>query len=92
MAQCSSWSLPTWTMSFSTSFGDDTRGSIESGKIADLVLYDGDPFEHTTHVTHTIQEGRVVYDREDYLKLPLARRALPVTSGVGGVGCCMGEW
>jgi imidazolonepropionase-like amidohydrolase len=71
---------------------DDTRGSIESGKVADLVLYDGDPFEHATHVTYTIQEGRVVYDREDYLKLPLARRALPVTSGVGGVGCCMGEW
>jgi len=53
---------------------DDTRGSIEVGKVADLVLYDGDPFEHTTHVMRTIQEGRVVYDREEYLKLPLARR------------------
>jgi imidazolonepropionase-like amidohydrolase len=71
---------------------DDARGSIEAGKVADLVLYDGDPFEHATHVIYTIQEGRVVYDREDYLKLPLARRALPVTSGAGGVGCCMGEW
>jgi imidazolonepropionase-like amidohydrolase len=71
---------------------DDNRGSIEAGKLADLVLYDGDPFEHATHVTHTIQEGRVVYDRDDYLKLPLARRALPVTSGAGGVGCCLGAW
>jgi imidazolonepropionase-like amidohydrolase len=71
---------------------DDTRGSIEAGKVADLVLYDGDPFEHAAHVTHTIQEGRVVYDRDDYLKLPLARRALPVTSGAGGVGCCLGAW
>jgi imidazolonepropionase-like amidohydrolase len=71
---------------------DDTRGTIEAGKVADLVLYDGDPFEHATHVTHTIAEGRVVYDREDYLKLPLARRALPVTSSMGGVGCCLGEW
>jgi imidazolonepropionase-like amidohydrolase len=71
---------------------DDTRGSIESGKAADLVLYDGDPFEHATHVVRTIQEGRVVYDREEYLKVPLARRALPVTSGSGGVGCCLGVW
>jgi imidazolonepropionase-like amidohydrolase len=68
------------------------RGSIESGKVADLVLYDGDPFEHTTHVTGTLIEGRVVYDRAEYLALPLARRVLPFT-GVGvGVGCCLGVW
>ena len=39
---------------------DDRVGSIEPGKVADLVLYDGDPFEHATHVTYTIQDGRVV--------------------------------
>jgi imidazolonepropionase-like amidohydrolase len=70
---------------------DDRFGSIESGKLADLVLYDGDPFEHATHITHTIQNGRIVYDRSEYLKLPFARRALPLTSG-SGVGCCMGAW
>jgi imidazolonepropionase-like amidohydrolase len=70
---------------------DDHFGSIEPGKVADLVLYDGDPFEHATHVTHTILDGRVVYDRYEYLKLPFARRALPLT-GAGGVGCCMEAW
>ena len=56
---------------------DGQRGSIAKGKVADLVLYDGDPFEHATHVTHTLIDGRVVYDRGEYLKLPFARRALP---------------
>ncbi len=70
---------------------DDRFGSLEPGKVADLVLYDGDPFEHATHVTHTILDGRVIYDRAEYLKLPFARRALPLVGG-GGVGCCMGIW
>ncbi len=71
---------------------DDARGSVTPGKVADLVLYDGDPFEHTTHVMRTIQEGRVVYDRDEYLQLPLVRRVLPITSSNGGVGCCLGAW
>ena len=69
---------------------DDRFGSLEVGKVGDLVLYDGDPFENTTHVTHTLMDGRVVYDREEYLKLPFERRALPLTGG--GVGCCLGAW
>jgi imidazolonepropionase-like amidohydrolase len=69
---------------------DDRYGSLEVGKVADLVLYDGDPFEHTTHVTHTLMDGRVVWDRAAYLKLPFARRALPLVGGE--VGCCLGQW
>jgi imidazolonepropionase-like amidohydrolase len=69
---------------------DAKYGSIEQGKVADLVLYDGDPFEHATHVVYTIMDGRVVFDRPAYLKLPLARRALPLVSG--GAGCCLGAW
>ena len=68
---------------------DDRFGSIEVGKAADLVLYDGDPFEHATHVTHTLIDGRLAWDRTEYLKIPFARRALPLIEG-GGVGCCLG--
>ncbi|MCI0464197.1 MAG: hypothetical protein L0Z62_45260, partial [Gemmataceae bacterium] len=63
---------------------------VEAGKVADLVLYDGDPFEHATHVTHTLLNGRVIYDRAEYLKLPFERRALPLVGG--DAGCCMGAW
>jgi imidazolonepropionase-like amidohydrolase len=71
---------------------DDRYGSIEAGKVADLVLYDGDPFEHSTHVTHTLMDGRVIYDRGEYLKLPYARRVLPLIAGGSDYGCCMGAW
>ncbi|HUP49463.1 MAG TPA: amidohydrolase family protein [Thermoanaerobaculia bacterium] len=38
-------------------------GSIEAGKDADLALFDGDPFEYTTHVTHVLIDGHVVSDQ-----------------------------
>lgn len=65
------------------------RGTIAPGKAADLALFDGDPLENATHATHTIIAGRVVYDRAEYLELPLARRGLSL-SGAGGPGCCLG--
>ncbi len=33
-------------------------GTLEAGKDADLALFDGDPFEYTTHVTAVILDGR----------------------------------
>ncbi|MCE9568322.1 MAG: amidohydrolase family protein [Planctomycetes bacterium] len=71
---------------------DKDYGSIEKGKVADLVLYDGDPFEHTTHVTQTIVGGRVLYSRDEYLKLPFERRILPIIAGGPGTGCCLSGW
>ena len=53
---------------------DDRYGSLEPGKIADLVLYDGDPFEYSTHVTHVIVDGRLVHSRADRKPIPLAQR------------------
>lgn len=40
----------------------DRVGSLEPGKDGDLALYDGDPFEYTTHAIGTIIEGARVSD------------------------------
>ncbi len=43
--------------------GQDRRlGSIERGKDGDLALFDGDPFEYTTHVCAVVIQGEVVSD------------------------------
>ncbi len=68
---------------------DAEYGSLEPGKVADLVLYDGDPFEHTTHVTHVVLGGKVVHDQAAEAKrLPLQGRI----SGLSSVepNCCLG--
>ena len=41
---------------------DDRVGSIETGKDGDLALYDGDPFEYTTHAIGTVIGGVRVSD------------------------------
>ena len=38
-------------------------GSLEPGKDGDVALYDGDPFEYTSHVTRVVIDGKV-YDGE----------------------------
>jgi imidazolonepropionase-like amidohydrolase len=43
---------------------DQRVGSIETGKDADMVMYDGDPFEYTTHVCNVIIDGQVVTENE----------------------------
>lgn len=40
----------------------DRVGSIEVGKDADLALFDGDPFEYTTHCTATVINGQLVHE------------------------------
>ena len=41
----------------------DRVGSIEKGKDADLALFDGDPFEYTTHCTATIIDGMIISEK-----------------------------
>jgi imidazolonepropionase-like amidohydrolase len=37
-------------------------GTLEAGMTADLALFDGDPFEYTTHVCTVLSGGQVVSD------------------------------
>ncbi|MGE5559653.1 MAG: amidohydrolase [Chloroflexota bacterium] len=39
-------------------------GTLEPGKDADIVVWDGDPFEWLTHCVVTIIDGKVLYRRE----------------------------
>jgi len=39
---------------------DNRVGSLAKGKDADLVLFDGDPFEYRTHISSVIVDGKVV--------------------------------
>jgi imidazolonepropionase-like amidohydrolase len=39
---------------------EELVGSLEVGKDGDLALFDGDPFEYTTHCVGTVIEGEVV--------------------------------
>ena len=41
----------------------DRVGSIQKGKDADIVIYDGNPFDLKSHVQKTIINGIVVYER-----------------------------
>ncbi len=65
---------------------DDRYGSLEPGKVADIVVYDGDPFEHKTQVSHVIVEGRLVYRRADRPQIPLAQRLFLLSPSIP---CCL---
>ncbi len=53
--------LATITIDAAKILGLDKRiGSLEKNKDADIAMYDGDPFEYTTHCVGTIINGKVV--------------------------------
>jgi imidazolonepropionase-like amidohydrolase len=55
--------LATITRDAAALLGIDERvGTLEAGKDGDLALYDGDPFEYTSHCLATVIEGVVVQD------------------------------
>ena len=56
--------LATITIDAARIIGQDRRvGSLERGKDGDLALFDGDPFEFTSHVCAVVIQGEVVSER-----------------------------
>ena len=53
--------LRTITIDAARIIGQERRvGSLERGKDGDVVIFDGDPFEYTSHVCTVVIDGRVV--------------------------------
>jgi imidazolonepropionase-like amidohydrolase len=42
---------------------DDRTGSLTKGKDADVAVFDGDPFEYTSHVQDVLVQGEVTYHK-----------------------------
>jgi imidazolonepropionase-like amidohydrolase len=56
--------LRTITISAAKMLGiDDRVGSLSKGKDADVVVFDGDPFEYTSHVEQVLVDGATTYRR-----------------------------
>jgi len=56
--------LRTITIDAARIIRQDARvGSIERGKDADLVLFDGDPFEYVTRVCAVVMDGQIVHEQ-----------------------------
>lgn len=58
-------SNPAWALGI-----DDRVGSLEPGKMADVVLWDGDPFSSYTKAELVYNHGWLVYDRNDPKRQP----------------------
>lgn len=55
--------LASITTSAAKILGIDSRvGSLESGKDGDVAMYDGDPFEYTSHCTGVVVNGRLAFE------------------------------
>jgi imidazolonepropionase-like amidohydrolase len=50
---------------------DDRIGSLEPGKVADVVVWSGDPFSIYSHADRVYVDGALAYDREDPSRRPL---------------------
>ncbi|MGH8223076.1 MAG: amidohydrolase, partial [Woeseiaceae bacterium] len=63
---------------------DDVAGTLEPGKMADVALWDGDPFSVYSRVQRVYIDGALVYDREDPSVNPVTDFTLGTSAAHGG--------
>jgi imidazolonepropionase-like amidohydrolase len=61
---------------------DDRIGSLEPGKVADVVIWSGDPFSVYTHADSVFIDGALAYERNDPARRPSSDLELGQPSGV----------
>jgi len=67
----------------------DKTGTLEKGKMADVVVWDGDPFSVYTHAEKVFIDGALTYDRDDPARSPRSDfelGQLPGENRTGGAG------
>lgn len=64
---------------------DDQTGSIEAGKRADLVIWDGDPFSTYTRAQLVYLDGARVFDRDDPSRQPQTDFMIGQAAGEGAL-------
>ena len=60
---------------------EDRVGSLETGKDADIAIFDGNPMEVFTHTLMTIIDGKLVYRHDSVTEDGKGRVRLPFSSG-----------
>jgi imidazolonepropionase-like amidohydrolase len=61
----------------------EQTGSLEAGKRADVVVWDGDPFSVYTRVSRVYMDGALVYDRNDRSRQPVSDFDLGILDPAG---------
>ncbi len=64
----------------------DKVGTLEKGKMADVVLWSGDPFSVYGHAEKVYVDGWLAYDRDDPKRSPRSDFELGQTPGTGDTG------
>jgi imidazolonepropionase-like amidohydrolase len=60
---------------------DKQTGSLEAGKMADVVLWSGDPFSVYSHAEKVYVDGALLYDRNDPKRQPMMDFSLGMNAG-----------
>ncbi len=63
----------------------ESTGTLEPGKMADVVIWSGDPFSVYTRADQVFIDGWLAYDRSDPARQPVTDFSLGTTGATGGM-------